>query len=199
MNAPTATITSSQLVELLESSTPPRVVDVRTPGEFETAHIAGSVNVPLAVLDKHAGAITGQLGRDDEIVLVCRSGQRSAKAQELLRNAGLTNGRALENGLTGWEGGGFAVAGGTQRCELERQVRLVAASIVLSSVVASVAIPQLKWVAAAIGGGLTFAAVSNTCAMATALSKLPYNRGKTSDARTVLAQLGSSPVAANAG
>jgi rhodanese-related sulfurtransferase len=198
MNALTATITASQLRELLESSTPPRVVDVRTPGEFETAHIAGSVNVPLDVLNEHRNEVAQQLDRDHAVVLVCRSGQRSAKAQELLGGVGFTNGRSLENGLTEWEGGGFAVDRGTQRWELERQVRLVAGSIVLSSVVASVSIPQLKWVAAAIGGGLTHPALSNTCAMGTALSKLPYNRGKTSDARTVLAQLGDSPVAAAA-
>jgi hypothetical protein len=47
-------------------------------------------------------------------------------------------------------------------------------------------------VAAAIGGGLTFAAVTNTCAMATALSKLPYNRGAIFDAETALAQLDTS-------
>jgi hypothetical protein len=39
---------------------------------------------------------------------------------------------------------------------------------------------------------LTYAAVTNTCAMATALSKLPYNRGATSDARAVLSQLAAS-------
>jgi hypothetical protein len=47
--------------------------------------------------------------------------------------------------------------------------------------------------AAAIGAGLTYAAVSNTCAMGTALSKLPYNRGATSDAETILSQLDTSP------
>jgi hypothetical protein len=46
-------------------------------------------------------------------------------------------------------------------------VRLVAGSIVLSSVVGSIFAPKLKWLAAAVGGGLTFAAVSNTCAMGT--------------------------------
>jgi rhodanese-related sulfurtransferase len=194
MNVPTAAITSAQLRELLESSTPPHVVDVRTPGEFETAHITGSVNVPLDVLDRHAGEIADYLDGDHDIVLVCRSGQRSAKAQQLLRSTGVTTGRVLTNGLTEWEGGGFAVERGTQRWELERQVRLVAGSIVLSSVVASVAIPQLKWLAAAIGGGLTYAAISNTCAMGTALSKLPYNRGAAPDARTALARLAGSPV-----
>lgn len=50
----------------------------------------------------------------------------------------------------------WAVDRGVQRWDLERQVRLVAGSIVLSSVLGSVAIPRLKWVAAAIGGGLTY-------------------------------------------
>jgi Protein of unknown function (DUF2892) len=127
------------------------------------------------------------------IVFVCRSGQRATKAAAVLQNAGLAGGRVLEKGITDWEGRGFAVDHGVQRWELERQVRLVAGSIVLSSVVGSIAIPRLKWLAAAIGAGLTYAAVSNTCAMGTALSKLPYNRVATSDANTVLSQLASSP------
>ena len=124
---------------------------------------------------------------------MCRSGQRSTQAAEFLRNAGLTGGRVLDKGISNWEGQGFAVDRGVQRWDLERQVRLVAGSIVLSSVVGSVAVPRLKWLAAAIGAGSTYAAVSNTCAMGTALSKLPYNRVATSDANTVLSQLASSP------
>lgn len=190
MSAPTTdAITSAELRKQLESSAAPRIVDVRTPAEFETSHISGSYNVPLDVLDEHAREIAGLLDGDQDVVLVCRSGQRSTKAQTLLRNAGLTGGRVLENGITDWEGQGFAVDRGAQRWELERQVRLVAGSVVLSSVLGSVALPRLKWVAAAIGGGLTFAALTNTCAMATALSKLPYNRGATSDPETVLSTL----------
>jgi hypothetical protein len=61
---------------------------------------------------------------------------------------------------------------------------------VLSSILGSIAVPRLKWVAAGIGTGLTYAAISNTCAMGTALSKLPYNHGATSDAATILSRLG---------
>lgn len=199
MNAPAAdAINSRELRKRLESSTAPRVVDVRTPAEFETAHIAGSLNVPLDLLDKHGPEIAQHLDQDD-VVLVCRSGQRSTRAQALLRNAGLTGGRVLENGIIDWEGQGFAVDRGVQRWDLERQVRLVAGSIVLSSVLGSIAVPQLKWVAAALGGGLTFAALSNTCAMGTALSKLPYNRGAKSDAATILAYLSAAQHAEQVG
>lgn len=189
MNAPaTDAITAIELRTLLKSPAAPRIVDVRTPAEFETAHIAGSHNVPLDVLDKHAAEITERLDHQD-VVLVCRSGQRSTTAHTLLRNAGLTGGRVLQNGISDWETRGFAVDRGAQRWDLERQVRLVAGSVVLSSVVGSLVAPPLKWVAAAIGGGLTFAALTDTCAMATALSKLPYNRGAASDAETILSQL----------
>jgi rhodanese-related sulfurtransferase len=191
MIAPSAdAVTSPELRTLLESPTAPRVLDVRTPAEFESSHIAGSYNVPLDVLDHHGPEVAARLERDDDVVLVCRSGQRATKAHVLLRDAGLTSGRVLENGITDWEGRGFAVDRGAQRWDLERQVRLVAGSVVLSSVLGSVAVPRLKWLAGAIGAGLTYAAVSNTCAMGTALSKLPYNRGATADAETIVAQLG---------
>ncbi|MEE6140079.1 rhodanese-like domain-containing protein [Mycobacterium sp. 050128] len=192
MNAPSAdVITSPELRTLLESPTAPRVIDVRTPAEFETSHIAGSYNVPLDVLDEDGPAVAQHLDDDPDVVLVCRSGQRATKAQTLLRNAGLASGRVLQNGITDWERRGFAVDRGVQRWDLERQVRLVAGSVVLSSVVGSLAVPRLKWLAGAIGAGLTYAAISNTCAMGTALSKLPYNRGATANAETIVARLGA--------
>lgn len=192
MNASSAdVITSPELRTLLESPTAPRVIDVRTPAEFETSHIAGSYNVPLDVVDEHGPAVAQRLDDDPDVVLVCRSGQRATKAQTLLRNAGLASGRVLQNGITDWERRGFAVDRGAPRWDLERQVRLVAGSVVLSSVVGSLAVPRLKWLAGAIGAGLTYAAISNTCAMATALSKLPYNRAATADAETIVARLGA--------
>jgi hypothetical protein len=73
---------------------------------------------------------------------------------------------------------------------MERQVRLVAGSIVLSNILGSIAAPKLKWLAAGIGGGLAAAAMTNTCAMGMLLSRVPYNRGATCNARTIVAKLG---------
>jgi rhodanese-related sulfurtransferase len=185
----TAAITSTELRDRIASETPLWILDVRTPAEFETAHIGGSYNVPLDVLNDHHSEVAEQLDEGQGVVLVCRTGQRATQAAELLQSVGVADGRVLENGITDWEGQGFEVNRGIQRWDLERQVRLVAGSIVLSSVLGSIAVPRLKWLAAAIGGGLTYAAVSNTCAMGTVLSKLPYNRGASTDAETVLSQL----------
>jgi rhodanese-related sulfurtransferase len=186
MTAP-ITIDSQDLSERLNSAAPPRVLDVRTPDEFEGAHIAGAYNVPLDLLREHRDEITTHL--DEDVVLVCRSGQRAVQAEETLRAAGLDNVHILAGGITAWEAAGFAVNRGAQRWDLDRQVRLVAGSIVLTSILSSVAAPKLKWVAAAIGGGLGIAALTNTCAMGMSLSKLPYNRGATCDAQTVVSQL----------
>ena len=106
MSAP-ATIDSQHLSDRLGSAVPPRVLDVRTPGEFETAHIAGAYNVPLDLLREHRDEIVKHL--DDDVVLVCRSGQRAAQAEETLRTAGLNNVHILDGGITAWEAKGFAV------------------------------------------------------------------------------------------
>jgi rhodanese-related sulfurtransferase len=189
----TAAITSTELRDRIASQTPPWILDVRTPAEFETSHIDGSLNVPLDVLSDYGSKVAEQLDPNRDVVLVCRSGQRSSQAAELLQGEGVTGGTILENGITDWEAQGYEVNRGVQRWDLERQVRLVAGSIVLSSVLGSTLVPRLKWLAAAIGGGLTYAAVSNTCAMGTALSKLPYNRGASIDTETVLSQLATGP------
>jgi len=192
MNTSTPAMFDPQDLRLsLESAVPPRVLDVRTPGEFETVHIPGSYNVPLDVLREHRDEIIKHL--DDDVVLVCRSGQRAAQAEGALRTAGLPNVHILDGGITNWEAMGFPVSRGTQRWDLERQVRLVAGSIALSSVLGSIAAPKLKWLAAGIGAGLAAAALTNTCAMGMVLSRLPYNRGATCDARTIVAQLMDNP------
>jgi rhodanese-related sulfurtransferase len=185
----TAAITSTELRDRIASDAQLWILDVRTPAEFETAHIDGSYNVPLDVLKDHGSEVAERLDQGQDVVLVCRSGQRATQAAELLRSTGVPSGSVLENGITDWEGRGFEVNRGVQRWDLERQVRLVAGSIVLSSVLGSVVVPRLKWLAAAIGAGLSYAAISNTCAMGTALSKLPYNRGADTDAETVLSRL----------
>lgn len=163
------------------------MLDVRTPGEFETAHIPGACNVPLDTLRAHREELTRHL--DQDVVLVCQSGDRAAQAGNTLAETGLAQLRVLRGGMAAWERSGAPVDHGRARWGLERQVRLVAGSLVLGSTLGSVAVPKLKWVAACIGGGLVFAAVSNTCGMARLLSQLPYNRGPARDLGTITAQL----------
>ncbi len=182
-----ATVNAHQLHELSQRDVGPRLIDVRTPAEFEAVHIPGAYNVPLDLLREHRDEIIKHL--DQDVVLICRSGQRAKQADETLRRAGLTNVHVLEGGMTAWESKGFAVKRGTERWDLERQVRLVAGLIVAISVVVGAFVPGVQWVAFAVGAGLTIAALTNTCAMGMALARLPYNRGASCDALTIVAQL----------
>ena len=186
MNAPPV-VSADELRGLLASPNPPRVLDVRTPGEFETTHIAGSYNVPLDLLREHRDEIRSHL--DDQVVLVCQSGQRAAQAEDALRTAGLGNVHILDGGIGAWETQGFAVNRGARRWDLQRQVRFVAGTIVALSILASILIPGFKWVAFVMGAGLSITAVTNTCLMGMMLAKLPYNRGPACDAESVVAQL----------
>ena len=185
------TVSAVALRERLDQPGAPRLLDVRTPAEFETAHIAGAYNVPLDTLKEHRENIAGYL--DEDVVLVCRSGQRAGQAEQALAGVGLPNVRVLEGGMQAWEKAGGPVRLGRQRWELERQVRLAAGSLVFGSVVASTVAPRLKWLAGGVGAGLGLAAVSNTCAMGAVLSRLPYNRGSRHDPQAVIAQL-AAPV-----
>lgn len=162
------------LKERLASDDAPRLLDVRTPPEFETAHIPGAYNVPLDTLREHRAELRRHL--DEDVVLVCRSGARATQAEKALAEVGLPGLRVLDGGMVSWENAGAPVNRGRKTWELERQVRLVAGSLVAASVLSSAAVPKLKWLAAGVGTGLVGAAVTNTCAMGTALSKMPWNR-----------------------
>ncbi|MFF0425508.1 rhodanese-like domain-containing protein [Streptomyces sp. NPDC004520] len=183
----TSTITPAALRALTEEGRAPRLLDVRTPGEFRTVHIPGSYNVPLHTLREHRAELLNHL--DEEVVLVCRSGQRAREAEQALAQAGLPNLRVLEGGMNAWDA---PVKRGPERWDMERQVRLVAGSIVLATGLAGILVPGVHLVGTAVGAGLTYAALSNSCAMGVLLSKLPYNRGPRTDIRTVIAELRSA-------
>ncbi|GLY06436.1 rhodanese-like domain-containing protein [Actinoplanes sp. NBRC 101535] len=183
-----AGVDAATLRDLLTTSRGLRILDVRTPGEFETAHIPGAYNVPLDLLREHRTELRAHL--DDQVVLVCRSGARAAQAGQTLAEVGLPNVKILDGGMLAWQHTDAPVNRGRTRWDLERQVRLVAGIIVLSSVLGSLLVPGLQWVAALMGAGLTAAALTNACAMGMLLAKLPYNRGTAScDLTTIVGQL----------
>lgn len=166
------------------------VLDVRSPGEFETAHIDGAINIPVDRLDPHLREIVHNAG--GTMVLVCQSGGRAEQAATKLSKHGKEDLVLLQGGMNAWQQAGAPVRRGeVQRWALERQVRLVAGSLVFASVAGSAWLPKTKWVGAGVGGGLVFAAVSNTCMMGNLLSKLPYNRGPACDIDQALTRLGA--------
>jgi rhodanese-related sulfurtransferase len=193
-NVPVTTLDSrvdaTTLERLLTDDADVRILDVRTPAEFESAHIPGAYNVPLDTLGEHAAELERHLS--EPVMLVCRSGARASQACDRLAATGMANLHILDGGMQAWDDGRRDVKRGHQRWDLERQVRLVAGSLVLAGIVGSLFVPELKYLAGFVGAGLTFAALSNTCAMGMALSKLPYNRAAGCDVDSVVRDLTAS-------
>lgn len=164
------------------------VLDVRSPAEFETRHIAGSYNLPLQLVSEHAAALAARLDR--KIVLVCQSGVRADQARQRLAGTGMTNLHVLTTGVPGFTAAGGRVVEGQSRWSMERQVRLVAGSLVLTGVLASRLLhPKAVLLAGGIGAGLTVSALTDTCTMGRMLAALPYNRGTGTDTQQLLDQL----------
>lgn len=100
------TVTAAQLWQQLRRPTPPLVVDVREPREFQRGHIPQAQLIPLPALL----ATPPDLSHDRPVVFVCRGGRRSARAVAMLDGHG--NGRitVLDGGMLAWEAAGLLEA-----------------------------------------------------------------------------------------
>ncbi len=75
-----------------------RLIDVREPHEWEIAHIEGAELMPMSNLPDYMN----KLDSAEDIVLMCRSGSRSARALELLRGAGFRKLKNVKGGILAW-------------------------------------------------------------------------------------------------
>lgn len=84
------------------------LVDVREPAEFEKMHIQGSLNVPRGILEPAADwgydetEVDLVQSRDKKVVVICRSGNRSALAALTLKSMGFRDLISLKTGVRGW-------------------------------------------------------------------------------------------------
>ncbi|MCC0006978.1 MAG: rhodanese-like domain-containing protein [Hyphomicrobiaceae bacterium] len=87
------------------------ILDVRERSEFEQAHIKGAMNVPRGILEaacEYDYAETEPelvVARQRPIVIVCRSGNRSAMAAVVMRLIGYESVASLRLGIKGWNDG----------------------------------------------------------------------------------------------
>lgn len=75
-------------------------VDVREVEEYDAGHIPAITHIPLSDLSERVG----ELDKQKQLVMVCRSGARSAKASEYLASMGYSNVHNLFGGMMNWVG-----------------------------------------------------------------------------------------------
>ncbi len=91
-------ITSVELKQRLDRGEKPRIIDVREPNEYQINRIPGSALIPLGDVPKRYG----ELNPDEELVVHCKSGVRSAKAADFLRSVGFKRVLNLKGGILDW-------------------------------------------------------------------------------------------------
>jgi rhodanese-related sulfurtransferase len=96
------------LSRALAAGSKPILLDVREPAEFDLLRIPGSINVPRGILEQSCewdyDETVPELasGREQEIVVICRSGKRSVLAADMLLQLGFSNVVSLKTGVRGW-------------------------------------------------------------------------------------------------
>jgi molybdopterin/thiamine biosynthesis adenylyltransferase/rhodanese-related sulfurtransferase/molybdopterin converting factor small subunit len=91
-------ITSIALKQRLDRGEQPRIIDVREPNEYQINRIPGSQLIPLGDVPKRYG----ELNPEEEIIVHCKSGVRSAKAADFLRSVGFKQVLNLKGGILDW-------------------------------------------------------------------------------------------------
>ncbi len=117
------------------------------------------------------------LTEDNEAYLICQSGARARKAAQRLSGSGL-NLFIVDGGINAWTASGYPVLRGTQTVwSMERQVRLCAGLLVLTGLALGCSV-NITWLglSAFVAIGMIISAITNSCAMATLLQSMPWNR-----------------------
>ena len=93
------TMTTTEVQQAMESGAALKLIDVREVEEVEAGHIPGIINIPLSILELRMP----ELDKNEKYIVVCRSGNRSGMATQLLESHGFdaTN---MVGGMLEWQG-----------------------------------------------------------------------------------------------
>ncbi|MCA9363987.1 DUF2892 domain-containing protein [Candidatus Kaiserbacteria bacterium] len=149
------------------------LIDVREPNEYSNGRIPAARNIPL----EHIEAAVEKLKDIGTVYVHCASGNRSARACELLFEHGV-NVVNVDGGINAWRAAGLEVVGtGKRALPMMRQVLLIAGALILIGMALGTWInPWWYLLSAAMGGGLFFAGATGYCGMTYILKYLPWNR-----------------------
>lgn len=106
VNVSYTSIAPSEAYRMLQEGDP-LLLDVRTPGEYQERHVPGSVLIPLIELPARLAELDAY--KESEILVLCRSGNRSRDASGILIRGGFKSVYNIEQGIIGWERSGYPV------------------------------------------------------------------------------------------
>ena len=166
-----------ELQRLLATGQPVHLLDVRTPGEFATAHVPGATLLPLDELD--AAAFCREHGTaGGPVYVLCQSGGRARRAMEKLQRAGFAGCVLVEGGTQAWMDAGLPVNRGESKVlPLMRQVQIVIGAVSATGAALALTVnPKFAFIPLLTGCGLLFAGITGFCGLALLLARMPWNK-----------------------
>jgi len=170
-------ISPAELAELFENGIKIDLIDVCAPVEYREVHIEFACNVPLERLDPVGLMQSRNKPANEPLYVICRSGSRGRQACEKFLKAGFTNVVNVDGGMSACVEAGLPVVRGKKALSLERQVRITVGSFVLlGTMLGWLVHPAFFGLSAFMGAGLIFAGVTDTCALAAVMGRMPWNQ-----------------------
>ena len=175
-----STITARDFVQYHANDDDVCVIDVRTIPEIKSSHFKNSINIPLQGLT--AERVTERLARCDKspsiLFLLCQGGKRAQTAAEQLDGKISQELVVIEGGVNALkQANAPLIQNASSSVSIERQVRIVAGSIVLfGAIMAAVYSPSFIIISGIVGAGLIFAGITNNCTLGNFLTRMPWNK-----------------------
>lgn len=167
-------ILPAEISSLVENDPQFKLLDVRSPLEFSQAHIKDSINVPIDMLSSKISELS-QSGQ--KYIVLCRAGNRSPMAADMLIQSGIQGVKVMEGGITRWQKEGLPFIRGEGGISLERQVRAAAGFLVVCGIILSWLVHwAFIFISLFVSCGLIYAGLTDNCLMGILLMKLPYNK-----------------------
>jgi rhodanese-related sulfurtransferase len=167
-------ISPRDALALVKKDPQTKLLDVRSALEFNQVHIEQSINIPIDTLSSRIGELSKS---KQGYIVFCFAGSRSPMAADMLLQSGINAVKVMEGGIARWQKEKLAVIKGQGGMSLERQVRIIAGSLVLLGIIMAWLVHWVFiFISVFVCCGLIYAGVTDNCLMGMLLMKLPYNK-----------------------
>ena len=167
-------ISPKESKELVRKDSKTKLLDVRSVLEFAEEHIDAAQNIPIDTLVSRIKELSDS---GNSFIVLCRTGNRSPMAADMLLQSGIHNVRVMDGGIIRWEKEKLGVIKGVGGISIERQVRAAAGSLVLLGVLLTFFVhPSFIVITIFVSCSLIYSGLSDNCMMGMLLMKLPYNK-----------------------
>jgi rhodanese-related sulfurtransferase len=182
------TVTAADFVDKMNRKEDMVILDVRTDVEWNAEHLNGTiVHMPLHTLNEKSVERLQSIAKSKPVYILCRSGGRARQAFQFFASHGMTNLHIIEGGIDGCKS-----CDAKTECRdvisLERQVRILAGTLIVAGISAGLMLTPLAFALSAfVGAGLIFSGITGKCGIALILARAPWNRDPGAEARRSMA------------